>query len=183
MGMSFEELDDVTRRYMLDEFDKEEAGSNPFRGKGLSTVGSAAFPDLMRNAVRTGNEATLIASLLKPIHWLAMETYIRNGIRRERNINIRQASERLGLTEFNTCYVHGLAKKLMDEGVVHCQAYRAGEPRWAVPNECSQHEGQNFLVEEIYKGHRAKYWPEPGTPSAVSIPFGPSCHHTIRRVS
>lgn len=180
--MNFEELDDVTRRYMLDEFDKEEAGGNPFRGKGLSIAGRTAFPDLMRKAVRSGNEETLIASLLEPSYWLPMEAYTRNGVMRERRVNIGQASERLGLTEFNTWYVHGLAKKLMDEGIVRCQTYRASEPRWE-HSDCSQHEGKIFLVEEIYKGHRVKYWPEPGILSAISIPFGPGCHHTIRRAS
>lgn len=182
MGMNFEELDDATRYYMLEEFNKEEAGNHPFRGKGLSVMGCAEFPGLMHSAVRFGNEETLIASLLNASYWHSTEMYMRSGIRRERQINIRQAAERLGLTEFNTCYVHGLTKKLIDEGVARCQAYRAAEPRWE-PNECSGHEGQIFLVEEIYKGHRAKYWPEPGISSAISIPFGPGCHHTIRRVS
>jgi hypothetical protein len=69
----------------------------------------------------------------------------------------------------------------MDEGVTQCQAYRAGMPKWE-PGECSEHEGQIFLVKAIYSGHRARYWPEPGDESVVAIPFQPGCHHTIRRV-
>ena len=182
MGMKFEELDDATRHYMLDEFDKEEADGNPYRGRGLTPVGCTEFSSLMRQAIRSGNEEALIASLLNPSYWYPNEIYIRGGIKRERQVNVQQAAERLGLTEFNTWYVRGLAKKLMDESVLHCQAYRAAEPRWE-PNECSEHEGQIFFVEEIYRGHRARYWPEPGSPSALAIPFGPGCHHTIRRVS
>ena len=182
MVMKFEELDDATRRYMLDEFDKEEAGNIPYRGRGLSDVGCAEFSGLMRHAIRSGNEETLIASLFNPSYWNPTEIYVRGGIKRERQVNIHQTAERLGLTEFNTWYVRGLAKRLMDAGVIYCQAYRAAEPRWE-PNECSEHEGRLFLVEEIYKGHRAKYWPEPGNPSAIAIPFGPGCHHTIRRAS
>ena len=182
MAMKFEELDDATRRYMLDEFEKEEAGSNPYRGRGLSAVACAEFSGLMRHAIRSGNEETLIASLSNLSYWYPIETYVRGGIKRERRVNIQQAAQRLGLTEFNTWYVRGLAKRLMDERVTYCQAYRAAEPQWE-PNECSEHEGRLFLVEEIYEGHRAKYWPEPGNPSGVSIPFGPGCHHTIRRVS
>jgi hypothetical protein len=33
----------------------------------------------------------------------------------------------------------------------------------------------------VYDGHRARYWPTEN-PTAVSVPFGPNCHHTIRRI-
>ena len=109
MGMKFEELDDATRRYMLDEFEKEEAGSNPYVGKGLSAVGCAEFSCLMRHVIRSGNEETLIASLLNPTYWYPTEIYVRSGIERERRVNIQQAAERLSLTEFNTWYVRAIA--------------------------------------------------------------------------
>lgn len=38
MTMKFEEFDETTRRYMLDELDKEELGGNPYRTKRLSAV-------------------------------------------------------------------------------------------------------------------------------------------------
>ena len=180
MVMNFEELDTTTRRYMLQEFEVEVASEKPYVGRNLSPVGRAAFPDLMREAISTGNEETLGVALNRPELWNRMEPYERSGVLRQRRINVRQASERLALTEFNTWYVRGLAKRLLDEGVTHCQAYRAAEPRWQ-PAECAAHEDQVFAVQEIYDGHRAQYWPV-GNPTAVSIPFGPGCHHTIRRV-
>ena len=183
MAMKFEELDDITRRYMLDEFDEEEARGNPYRAKGLSAVGSTEFSGLMRQAIRFGNEETLITSLLHPSYWYPTEPYTRNGVTQQRRVNVQQTAERLGLTEFNTWYVRGLSKKFIVEGVDRCQIYRASEPKWREPGECSEHEGQVLSVVEIYNGHRAKYWPEPGKPYAMSIPFGPGCHHTIRRVS
>jgi hypothetical protein len=33
MEMNFEELDETTRRYMLSEFEAEEASNNPYRSK------------------------------------------------------------------------------------------------------------------------------------------------------
>jgi hypothetical protein len=118
---------------------------------------------------------------MNPALWNPTETYERGGIVRTRNINMQQAVEQLSLSEFNTWYVRGLAKRLIDEGVRSCQAYRGEMPKWE-PGDCAAHEGQIFSVEEIYKGHRAKYWPKPGNPDAISIPFTPGCHHTIRRV-
>lgn len=179
MPMNFEELDQTTRNYMVREVKAEDAGGNPYRGRGLSIAGLAAFPGLLRNAIRTGNEISLIASINRQDFWHPTEIYVRSGVERERQVNIPQAAERLGLTEFNTWYIRGFAKRLLDEGETHCQAYRAAPPKWE-PSDCSTHEGQIFPVADVYAGHRAKYWPTPNE-SLFSIPFGPGCHHTIRR--
>jgi len=181
VGMIFEELNDKTRKYMLAEFEAEESGGKPYRGRELSAAGQAASPGLIREAINQGTEETLTAALAKSDFWNPNETYTRNGVKRTRSLNVQQASERLALTEFNTWYVRGLAKRLMDEGENECQVYRAAPPKWE-PAECSKHENQIYPVKQVYDGHRAKYWPAPGNPDAFSIPAGPSCHHTIRRV-
>jgi hypothetical protein len=181
MAMNFEELDAETRKHMLSEFEREEASGNPYRGKGLSDTGRAAFSNLMREAIAKGTEETLAAALAKPQFWNPTETYTRKGIEHTRTVNVAQAAERLALTEFNTWYVRGLSKRLTTEGVTQCQVYRAAPPKWE-PAECSRHENQICSVKQVYEGHRANYWPEPGNPAAFSIPAGPNCHHTIRRV-
>jgi hypothetical protein len=173
MAMDFEELDDITRRCMLAEFEVEELSGNPYRSKILSLTGLATFPNLMREAISSGNETTLVASLVQTSFWKPTD-------KRGTRVNVLQAAERLATAEFNTWYVRGLARRLLDEGVAYCQAYRASLPR-TESSSCSAHEGQLFVVELIYNGHRAKYWPEPGNPDATSIPAGPTCHHTIRR--
>lgn len=182
MKMNFEELDDTTRRYMLEEFDAEQASDNPYRSKSLSSQGLSSFPDLMREAILEGDEQTLAQSLARPEYWNPTEGYrAKDGTLSERRVNPDQAATRLATNEFNTAYVHGLAKRLLDEGCAQCQVYRAATPKWE-PGECSSHDGQILSVEEVYRGHRAQYWPEPGNPDALSVPFQPGCHHTIRRV-
>lgn len=178
--MDFEELDGKTRRYMLLEFEAEMASDHPYIGSSLSVAGRAAFPNLMRVAIKEGSEVTLGADLNHSGLWKEKEEYKRSGAIRERRINVRQASERLALTEFNTWYVRGLARRLVDEGETHCQAYRAAQPKWE-PGTCTEHENRVFTLQEIYEGHRARYWPTVNE-SALSIPFGPGCHHTIRRI-
>jgi hypothetical protein len=177
MTMHFEELDETTRQYMLTEFEVEEGSKLPYRGHLLSSAGRAIFAELMRTAIRSGNEQTLIQTLTVPAYWQPIEVY-KKGTRR---INIQQAAERLGLSEFNTWYVRGLSQRLLHEGVSLCQVYRAAHPKWG-PDKCSLQEGQVFAAKDIYQGHRARYWPAPGNSSVLSIPFGPNCHHTIRRV-
>ncbi len=181
MTMEFDELDDVTRRYMLKEFEEEESGGNPYRSPNLNAQGLAAFPDAMRSAIQQGNEETLTAALNDPSLWNETEPWTREGVpQKPRRINVRQQSERLALTEFNTWYVRGLCRRLLDEGVTECQVYRGERPKWE-PAECAEHEGIVLTVQEVYDGHRARYWPTEN-PAAVSVPFGPNCHHTIRRI-
>lgn len=181
MPMNYEELDDTTRRHMVAEFESEQRSANPFRSKALCAAGHAAFPEAVRRALETGNEQSLFQSLHDPKYWEPKEKYERNGVVRERQRNIRQAAERLALTEFSTWYVRGLAARLLGEGVEQCQVYRGAQPKWE-PGECAQHEGMIVPVRTVYDGHRARYWPEPGNPDAFSIPFGPGCHHVIRTV-
>jgi hypothetical protein len=183
MAMNFEELDGATRRWMYERFEAEEASGDAYRSKTLSPAGLAAFPDLMRAAIRdpNGNEVTLAGALNRPEFWSPTEFYVRRGVERERNVNFGQASERLALTEFNTWYVAGLAHRLLVEGESECEVYRATEPKF-VHASCSTHEGQRYPLAEIISGHRAGYWPEPGDHTRLSIPAGPGCSHTIRRV-
>lgn len=182
MPMNYEELDQKTRQYMLDEFEAERKDASPYRSKALSRKGLAVFPELMRQAIQSGNEQTLFEALNDPEYWEPSEEYVRDGVSRTRRRNIRQSSERLALTEFSTWYVRGLARRLLEEGVEKCQVYRGAQPKWE-PAECAQHEGLIVSVQAVYDGHRAQYWPEPGNREAFSIPFGPNCHHVIRRVS
>jgi hypothetical protein len=175
----FEELDETTRKWMLEEFKQEISSRNPYRSKGLTELGWSRFVDEMEAAIRAGNEESLAAALCNAAYWQSSEQRVRKGRPYTVSVDPRKAAQRLAYSEFNTWYVRGFARRLLEEGVANCQVYRAApaiEPR----PECSAHEGQVYSVQEIYDGHRAKYWPS-ANPNALSIPCGPYCHHTIRR--
>jgi hypothetical protein len=106
---------------------------------------------------------------------------VRSGIRRMRKINPEKAAEELAITEFNTWYVRGLARRLMEEGEEICEVYRA-DGAWEPRANVWSNEGRQYPVKTICGGHRARCWAERGYPAAVSIPVGPNCHNTIRRV-
>lgn len=181
--MNFEELDGATRERMAERFNVEEGTGQPYRSRTLSPAGLAAYPELMLAAIAdpNGSEISLAASLAIPDYWNPMETWVRDGVVRERKVNVGQASERLALTEFNTWYVAGLAHRLVGDGQTECEIYRAAEPKFEHAS-CTTHEGQTVPLTEIIDGHRVGYWPEPGDPKHLSIPAGPGCHHTIRRL-
>jgi hypothetical protein len=184
MAMHFEDLDATTRAFMLEEFEAEQRGEAPWRSVELTPVGQEAYVEQLREAIRGGDEEGLCVSLARAPYWNQMETYTRNGVTRERMINVRQAAERLAMTEFNTWYVRGLARRLLFEGATQCRVIRAAPPRRENGHcgTCLAYEGAVLRVQEVYEGHRARYWPEPGDPAALTIPFHPGCHHTIGRV-
>lgn len=181
MGLRFEELDEITREHMLTHFRREEASDQPYRSPGLTARGLDEWPKLMEVAIKAGDDDTLTAVMKSPVYWKESEIWIRNGVARERHVNVGQAAERLAVSEFNTWYVRGLGARLITEGVDECEVYRAAEPKWEVAG-CSEHEGKRFPVQVIIAGHRARYWPTIND-SAFSIPVQPGCHHTIRRIA
>jgi len=176
---NFEELDDVTRAFMLKEFDAEWDRGNPFLPKSITETGKAAFRSIMTEAIKNGNEITLTQDLAKPDYWQS------HYLRRDGtpvSINPQKKAEMVARTEFNTWYVRGLCKRLMEEGIKECQVYRA-DSAYQPRGECLAYEGRNYPVELLYAGHRARYWPEEtANREAFSIPVGPNCHHTIHRV-
>jgi hypothetical protein len=175
MTLFFEELDDITRQHMLNEFDAEEASGHPYRSKKLSASGLQAFPALMREAIQHGNEDTLCDALLSNLsYW--------QPVSRSGRTNYGQSAEALAITEFNTWYVRGLAKRLLQEGIAECQVYRAALPKGARRGECTEYEDKTVSVQAVYDGHRIRYWPTATNPRAFSIPSGVSCHHSIRRI-
>jgi hypothetical protein len=178
--MNFEELDATTREWMLKEFQTEESGNNPYRSKDMTEVGKTEFPSLMEKAIRSGNELTLAQDLSDSRYWRSTSERYQNDKWISVTINPTAWAERLALTEFNTWYVRGLSKRLMEEGEEICEVYRA-EEAWEPRSACQDHDGKQFRVLEIHNGHRARYWPIPN-PTALSVPVGPNCHHTIRRL-
>lgn len=173
-------LDDITRKWMLEEFQSEEGTGNPYRSKRLSKLGLEIFPKEMEKAIKEGNEETLADALSDLNYWHYREVSRRGTTPYTKSIDPRKAAEALAYTEFNTWFVRGFARRLIEEGEESCQVYRAA-PAWQPRQECLEHEGKIYKVQEIYDGHRAKYWPEPN-PDALSIPVGTYCHHSIRRV-
>jgi hypothetical protein len=176
MSMNFTELDGITRGWMLKCFEAEEASGNPYRSEVLTELGLSEWPNIMRQAITApdGSEITLAAALSPPGYWRPTDAH-------GHSVNAAQASERLAITEFNTWYVAGLAARLQQEGETQCLVYRAGIPKWEAAG-CSAHEGQAYALAEIIAGHRIGYWPPPGVRGELSIPAGPGCHHTVKRV-
>jgi hypothetical protein len=180
--MNYEELNETTRQYMLVELENELASNQPYISKALSDIGKIQFPNLLRTAIQTGTPDTLFDVINRIDFWDPVEKYITKTGPKERQRNIEQSATRLSISEFSTFYVKGLSKKLLDEGETLCEIYRGALPKWE-PGECADHEGMIVELQIIHNNHRRKYWPEPGEKELFAIPFGPGCHHLIKRIT
>ncbi len=172
----FEELDDITRKWMLIEFEQEEQ-NRPYRGPGLSTSGIGEYHHLMQNAIQSGNEETLAQSLNHPEIWVEFEPSPQGGVRK---VIPDKASVTLARHEFNLWYVRGLSRRLMEEGEEYCQIYKASQ----LPepcDACAMFENKVFKVRFVYNGHRARQGIDPSK-EKFSIPYSEHCHHSIRRL-
>ena len=181
MSLHLPHLDAVTRDYMLRELD-EELANYPYLPASMSPSGLIRWPALLHEAVEQGDDSTLLASLLyDPALFNVTEPYSRSATG-FKNVNHHQAAERLAVGEFNTAYVHGLAKRYLVENFRQVEVYRAASAKWEVAG-CAKHEGLILLTQDVFDGHRLNYWVNPlrpANPNAVAVPFGPGCHHSIR---
>lgn len=147
-------------------------------GRDLTDAGWAAFDRLMPEALRGHDDDWLTTAMTEAAYWNTH--YLRRGKRVE--LKPGWAAKRLCGTEFNCAYVRGLARTLLRRGETHCLVYRATDTAEG-RRECATWEGRAFPLEQILMGHRGRYFPAPGDVSAISVPIGPFCHHTIRALS
>lgn len=161
---------------MLVEF-KAEENDKPYRPTRLNETGRGKFVEMMERAIQTGDiqslEAEVSAGCLK-----STELRTVNGKTYWAKVP-SNAAHILAHTEFSTWYTKGLARRLIEEGDEKCEVYRAeaaARPRC----RCSRLEGNIVSVRDVYNGHRKYHYAVPQ--EAISIPGGPLCHHTIRRV-
>lgn len=166
----FEELDEVTRRWMLAEFRLEQCRRDlpPYRPKRASPAGMRVFADGMESALAGGDETDLAAALTDPELWRIPDPCSQDDAARI----ARHYADRFAFAEFNTWYVRGLSRRLLEEGVPFCEVYRAA-PSYRPRGECRPLEGRRLAVAEVYAAHRARYHPA-ADPDAFSVPFGPN---------
>jgi len=96
---------------MLEEFEKEQKSGNPYTSSRLSNIGKEVFPSFMKETILNGDEEGLFDKLNNSNYWKSSGTMLFDA-------------KRLAFTEFNTWYVRGLAKKLINESIKECQVYR-----------------------------------------------------------
>lgn len=167
----FKEFDDSTREYMINELEKEISEGNPYISSYLTQKGIEEFFIIEKKIFKDGDVEKFIQLLTNQEYFV---TRYKN-----KPVNLKHVAKQLGFSEFNTWYVRGLSKKLIDLDNKYCEVYRTMMGKSRGP--CSKFEGKKIDLIDVYNGHRAKYWPYDNS-LAFSIPFHPGCHHSIKRI-
>lgn len=140
----FENLDDTTRRYMLIEVEQAIKTSQLHLSRRLTTQGQTRYPNLLREAVRTGNEDSLTAALVQQ-QCLAEREPHGVGIRRMPASAARTFAE----GQFNAFYMRGVCHRAIQAGQ-RVEVYRAKEV--LVPRPTSTYQvGQQLDPQQVLR--------------------------------
>ena len=121
MGLNYENLDEITRSFMLSEVDLDlsnESPEKPYISKRFNELGKQNYVPLLKEAIEHHND-----------DWLA-EQLCNRGYMKEHEQGRRvpkTASETLSEGQFNHYYMRGLCARVIKEGIDQVEVYR-GKP-------------------------------------------------------
>ncbi len=125
MTFEFRNLDEETRKIMLQEFNEDFKANNWYISPRLNHKGIQEFPNLITNAFTNGNEETLTNSIRPIVHLNEYEISHRNGKQYQKRVPIN-ASAILGEGEFNRYYMIALCRRAISANKSIC-VYRGRE--------------------------------------------------------
>ncbi|MEP7135666.1 MAG: hypothetical protein ABI904_12105 [Chloroflexota bacterium] len=125
--MNLVNLDDITRKYMLEEITSDIKANKLYRSKRLTSNGLSDYERLLHEAVEKYDADWLALQLKEGGRMAALETsHSKTG---RPIVKHTPASDHITLAdgEFNYYYVRGLCRRAIDENVEYLEVYRAKE--------------------------------------------------------
>ena len=136
MGLRFENLNEVTRRYMIEEIDHSIGRNELYRYEEFTDDGWKKYPELLRKVAQEGDD-----------DFLGVTLYHNNCFRLDA---LRESYTNFAELEFNKFYIRALCRRAIDEGK-KLQVYRAKEEEESNPelqgNIGKVIELEGFLIE------------------------------------
>lgn len=127
MGLYLENLNDKTRQHMLAELEYDLENERLYYSKWFTAEGKLRYPDLCRDAIASGSDDTLAASLSAPeIFAERYEKRTPSGGATTAAVP-RTAPATFSEGEFNRFYLRGLCAHLLESGGGRLEIYRARE--------------------------------------------------------
>jgi hypothetical protein len=176
MGLAYRDLDEETRKYMIEEIDMAVADGSIYISPWLSERGKEDWNELLKAAAATGNDDTLAAELRR--FGRINETAERRkpkggGFTTYRVPEIAAATMAEG--EFNRFYCRGLCRRAIAHGVKSLSVYRAKQVMQPRP-ESEAKIGSAVDPEAILQDLRSSAGVEP----SLGLPPGPNSGLTLR---
>ena len=124
LGIQYENLDEKTRAYMLEE---SRLGGH-YQSPRLTEAALAQWVPLLEEAIKAHNDNWLCAELLRRGSFKHQETYTtKSGAVAVRRINAEHSAQMLAEGEFNRYYLRGLCRRAADQNIPDLIVYRGKE--------------------------------------------------------
>ncbi len=125
MGITYENLDDATRRFMVEEIDMDVANGTIYVSNYLNAEGCERWPDMLRQAAQTGTDDSL-ANAIRSDNCLKRQAQKKtpSGGYTMAAVPVT-AHETMGEGEFGRYFARGLCRRAIDEGIPELEVYRA----------------------------------------------------------
>ena len=168
MAFDFKKLDVQIRRLMLEEVLMDETRGEFFRGKYTNDTGKAAFPQLLKQAVQSGNEVSLAQSLHSALFLKSYTKKTPSGGTTTAAVP-HNANIMLAEGEFNRFYIRAICRLATEQGLTEVRIYRAKQvnnPR----TESQKRIGQLVDAQSLLSDLRSSI----GVDTALGCPSGPN---------
>lgn len=123
--LQLHDLDECTRRFMLDELEQDVSQSRLYMSPRLSELGRTDYERLLRAALESGSEGTL-ADELRSHGRMQLDT---RWARAKGSPIVSElpatAPDMLAEGEFHRFYLRGLCRRAIEEGIRTLEIYRA----------------------------------------------------------
>lgn len=175
MTLQLENLDDRTRRFMLDEVAHDVAQGKLYISPRLNALGRKEYEGLLRQAIESGDDKSLANALR--LHG-CFETHEPRQKPKGGTIMARVpviAPETLAEGEFNRFYARGLCHRALADGIselVICRVKEVSNPR----PESEAMIGARINAEALLEDLRTHI----GVDTALHVPPGPNSGLSVR---
>jgi len=175
MGFQFFDLDARTRKLMADEMELDRAADTLYMSHRLSPRGQADWPDLLKEAIRSGTDVSLADSLRinGRLNTTEQKRKPKGGFT-VADVPIT-APETLAEGEFNRFYARAICLRAIEDNIESVKVYRAKQvtsPRSASEAKIGTSVNAQALLADIRNS--------PGVEPALGLPPGPNSGLSIQ---
>lgn len=175
MALVYANLDEVTRRHMLEELERDLALRTLYISPRLTDEGAEAYPELLQEAIENHDDAWLADELRSHDYLHQVEERWKGEAELIPARVPYIAADTLAESEFNRYYIRGLCARALAEGFSEVEVYRGKEvqePRPASQAKIGKHFPARALLGDLRRAH--------GVESVLGVPAGPNSGLTVR---
>jgi hypothetical protein len=173
MGMNLINLDDKTRKFMLDELEQDVTANKLYLSPRLNDAGHRNYEKLLRSAIQNGDDVSLANSLAGLLTAYERRAKPSGGYTTAKVPTT--APETLAEGEFNRFYCRGICRRAIEESIGNVEVYRAKAVRDPRP-ESQALVGSKIKADQLLHDLKTNI----GVDTALRVPAGPNSGLSVR---